>query len=115
MHLQTEVPDFKINRQLNTSPARTRRSDNKKDILPKGVFKRNLFGENEESQSPVFNKHLTEHPVQPFLIDPAIQSIKCNDFSYKTQYLEKEGTLCLYNLDLISIKFKIVKEYILQI
>nr|XP_012220436.1 PREDICTED: m7GpppN-mRNA hydrolase [Linepithema humile] len=89
---QTEVPDFKINRQSNTSPARTRRSDNKKDVLPKGVFKRNLFGENEENQSPVFNKHLIDHPVQPFLIDPAIQSIKCNDFSYKTQYLEKEDS-----------------------
>lgn len=98
-HLQTEVPDFKIGRQLNTSPARNRRSvnDSKKDAS-KTAFKRNLFGDQEEDQSPAI-KQLTDSPAQScsFLIDPAIQSIKYNDFTYKAQPLGKEakGTLRL--------------------
>lgn len=102
LRLQSEVPDFKIGRQSNTSPARNRRgvNDNKKDA-PKAAFKRNLFGDQEEDQSPII-KQLTDSPAQPysFLIDPAIQSIKYNDFNYKAQPLEKEvkGTLCLLTI-----------------
>lgn len=38
-------------------------------------------------------KQLIDSPAQPcsFLIDPAIQSIKYNDFTYKAQSLEKEA------------------------
>lgn len=99
LHLQSEVPDFKIGRQSNTSPARNRRgiNDNKKDAS-KTAFKRNLFGDQVEDQSSLV-KHLIDSPAQPysFLIDPAIQSIKYNDFSYKAQPSEKEakGTLRL--------------------
>ncbi|XP_024887916.1 m7GpppN-mRNA hydrolase [Temnothorax curvispinosus] len=90
---QSEVPDFKIGRQSNTSPARSRRgvNDSKKDAL-KTAFKRNLFGDQEEDRSPTV-KHLIDSPAQPcsFLIDPAIQSIKYNDFTYKAQPFEKEA------------------------
>ncbi|KYM79586.1 mRNA-decapping enzyme 2 [Atta colombica] len=89
---QSVVPDFKVGRQSNTSPARNRRgvNDNKKDAS-KTAFKRNLFGDQEEAQSPLV-KQLIDSPAQScsFLIDPAIQSIKYNDFSYKAQSLEKE-------------------------
>jgi len=94
-YLQSEVPDFKAG-QSNTSPARNRRvNDNKKDVS-KTAFKRNLFGD-QEDQSPLV-KQLIDSPTQPsLLIDPAIQSIKYNDFSYKMQPSEKEakGTLRL--------------------
>ncbi|XP_011872031.1 PREDICTED: m7GpppN-mRNA hydrolase isoform X1 [Vollenhovia emeryi] len=87
----SEVPDFKIGRQSNTSPARSRRgaNDAKKD-LSKTAPKRNLFGDQEEDRSLAV-KHLADSPAQPcsFLIDPAIQSIKYNDFTYKAQPLEK--------------------------
>lgn len=102
LHLQNEVPDFKISRQSNISPARNRRgiNDSKKDVS-KAAFKRNLFGDQEENRSPLV-KHLIDSPAQPcsFLIDPAIQSIKYNDFNYKTQSLEKQakGTLRLLTL-----------------
>jgi len=59
------------------------------------AFKRNLFGEQTEEEQvgfPILAKQLMASPVQPsFLIDPAIQSIKCNDFSYKMQSPEKEA------------------------
>ncbi|KAL6262636.1 hypothetical protein P5V15_005429 [Pogonomyrmex californicus] len=92
---QTEVPDFKIGRQLNTSPARSRRgaNDNKKDTVLKTAFKRNLFGDQEEDQLSLA-KHLIDSPAQQpcsFLIDPAIQSIKYNDFSYEALPLKKEA------------------------
>ncbi|EZA53268.1 mRNA-decapping enzyme [Ooceraea biroi] len=93
---QTEVPDFKINRQSNVSPARSRRGahDNKKDSASKVAFKRNLFGEQTEEEQagfPVLAKQLVASPQPSFLIDPAIQSIKCNDFNYKVQSPEKEA------------------------
>ncbi|KAH0950144.1 hypothetical protein HN011_000550 [Eciton burchellii] len=95
---QTEVPDFRVSRQSNISPARNRRSahDNKKDNTSKMAFKRNLFGEQTEEEQvgfPILAKQLMASPVPSscsFLIDPAIQSIKCNDFSYKVQSSEKE-------------------------
>jgi len=96
-YLQSEVPDFKAG-QSNTSPARNRRgvNDNKKDVS-KTAFKRNLFGD-QEDQSPLVKQLIDNSPTQPsLLIDPAIQSIKYNDFSYKMQPSEKEakGTLRL--------------------
>lgn len=104
-HLQNEIPDFKEfknSRQSNTSPARNRRGvhDNK-NTLSKTALKRNLFGDHDEDQSPlVLAKQLIDSPQQQpctFLNDPAIQSIKCTDFSYKMQSSEKEvkGTLHL--------------------
>jgi len=103
VHLQSEVPDFKTG-QSNTSPARNRRgvNDNKKDVS-KTAFKRNLFGD-QEDQSPLV-KQIIDSPTQPsFLIDPAIQSIKYNDFNYKMQpEKEAKSTLCL----LIILRFRL--------
>lgn len=92
--VQNEMPsykEFKNSRQSNTSPARSRRGiyDNK-NITSKMTIKRNLFGERDEDESsPVLAKQLTDSPQGPqscaFLIDPAIQSVKCNDFSYKVE------------------------------
>jgi len=70
------------------------------------AFKRNLFGEQTEEEQvgfPILAKQLMASPVQPcsFLIDPAIQSIKCNDFSYKVQSPEKEVKGIAYGLDFI--------------
>ncbi|XP_020295379.1 m7GpppN-mRNA hydrolase isoform X2 [Pseudomyrmex gracilis] len=90
---QNEVPDFRVSRQANTSP-RGRR-DNKKDTPSKIPSKRNLFGERELStMSPSLAKHMLDNSAQSctLLIDPAIQSIKCNDFSYKAQSTEKEDS-----------------------
>ncbi|KAI4477033.1 PREDICTED: m7GpppN-mRNA hydrolase [Polistes canadensis] len=87
--IQNEVVDSKSVRQSNTSPARSRRSlyDNK-NALSKGAFKRNLFGEQSGDRSPFpLAQQLTESPQSQqsysFLNDPAIQSVKCNDFNYK--------------------------------
>ncbi|KAL0131963.1 hypothetical protein PUN28_000022 [Cardiocondyla obscurior] len=89
---QNEVPDFKVSRQTSTSPGRSRRGAGDKKDASKTAFKRNLFGDQEEDRSPTV-KQLTGSPVQPcaFLIDPAIQSIKCNDYTYKAQPLENEA------------------------
>ncbi|XP_032685608.1 m7GpppN-mRNA hydrolase isoform X1 [Odontomachus brunneus] len=97
--VQNEIPDFKEfknSRQSNTSPARNRRGvhDNK-NTPSKAALKRNLFGDHDEDQSPlVLAKQLIDSPQQQqpctFLNDPAIQSIKCTDFSYKMQSSEKE-------------------------
>ncbi|XP_076231037.1 decapping mRNA 2 [Calliopsis andreniformis] len=95
--IQNEIPsfkDFKNFRQSNTSPARSRRGihDNK-NAISKAAIKRNLFGEqNEDETSSVLAKQLTDSPGQQscaFLMDPAIQSVKCNDFSYKAQTFTK--------------------------
>ncbi|CAK9812146.1 m7GpppN-mRNA hydrolase [Anthophora plagiata] len=89
---QNDIPSFKdvkIFRQSNTSPARNRRSmhDNK-SVISKATIKRNLFGDqNEDETSAVLAKQLTDSPQSQepctFLMDPAIQSVKCNEFSYK--------------------------------
>lgn len=111
-NLQSEVPDFKINRQSNISPARNRRStsDNKKDAVSKAAFKRNLFGDHEETQSQGLAKHLIDSPAQScsFLIDPAIQSVKYNDFNHKAQSWEEvKGKLVKDNLSFIySLRFR---------
>ncbi|XP_034181460.1 decapping mRNA 2 [Osmia lignaria lignaria] len=82
--------DVKNFRQSNTSPARNRRGiyDNK-NVISKAAIKRNLFGEQTEDETAILAKQLTDSPQgqQPctFLMDPAIQSVKCNDFSYKAQ------------------------------
>jgi hypothetical protein len=74
------------------------------------AFKRNLFGEQTEEEQvgfPILAKQLMASPVPSscsFLIDPAIQSIKCNDFSYKVQSSEKEVKGIAYGLDFIFIK-----------
>lgn len=111
-HLQNEIPDFKEfknSRQSNTSPARNRRgAHDNKNTPSKAALKRNLFGDNDEDQSSlVLAKQLIDSPQQqqpcPFLNDPAIQSIKCTDFSYKMQSSEKEvkGTLYLKLLTIL--------------
>lgn len=96
---QFDIPSFKdvkTFRQSNTSPARNRRGIHEsKQVVPKAAIKRNLFGDqNEDETSAVLAKQLTDSPrnQQPhtFLIDPAIQSIKCNEFNYKIQALAKE-------------------------
>lgn len=94
--VQNEVLDFKSIRQSNTSPARSRRSlyDNK-NALSKAAFKRNLFGEQSGDRSPfVLAKQLVDSPQGPqsysFLNDPAIQSVKCNEFNYREHKLEEE-------------------------
>lgn len=61
--------------------------------MPKAI-KRNLFGDqNEDETSAVLAKQLTDSPQTQqacsFLMDPAIQSVKCNEFSYKAQALAK--------------------------
>lgn len=104
-YLQSETSDFKelkSSRQSNTSPVRSRRGvhDNKNATLSKATLKRNLFGDHEEDQSsPILAKQLMDSPQQQcsFLNDPAIQSVKCIDFSYKAQSSEKElkGAPCL--------------------
>lgn len=70
-----------------------------KNALSKVTLKRNLFGDHEEDQSSlILAQKLIDSP-QPcsFINDPAIQSIKCTDFKYKAQSLEREvkGTLYL--------------------
>ncbi|XP_043794629.1 m7GpppN-mRNA hydrolase [Apis laboriosa] len=97
--VQNDIPSFKDVknfRQSNTSPARNRRGihDNK-SILPKTAIKRNLFGDqNEEETSTVLAKQLTDSPQNQqscsLLMDPAIQSIKCNEFNYKAQTFATE-------------------------
>ena len=92
--IQSEIPAFvdcKNFRQSNTSPARSRRGvyDNK-NAMSKAAIKRNLFGEeNEDETCSILAKQLTDSPGgQPscaFLMDPAIQSVKCNEFSYRAQ------------------------------
>lgn len=82
-----------------------------KNTLSKATLKRNLFGDHDEdSSSPVLAKKLTDSPQQcSFLNDPAIQSIKCTDFSYKAKSMEKEvkGILNAFiNLCFNSIKLK---------
>lgn len=101
--------DVKNFRQSNTSPARNRRGiyDNK-NVISKAAIKRNLFGEQTEDETAILAKQLTDSPrgQQPctFLMDPAIQSVKCNDFSYKAQALTKEAKGCVskYNFHLLS-------------
>ena len=93
-YLQSEIPAFKdckIFRQSNTSPARSRRGvyDNK-NAMSKAAIKRNLFGEqNEDETCSVLAQQLTDSPGGQsscaFLMDPAIQSVKCNEFSYRAQ------------------------------
>ncbi|XP_017793788.1 PREDICTED: m7GpppN-mRNA hydrolase [Habropoda laboriosa] len=90
--IQNDIPSFKdvkSFRQSNTSPARNRRGihDNK-STMSKAAIKRNLFGDqNEDETSAVLAMQLTDSPrsQEPcsFLMDPAIQSLKCNEFSYK--------------------------------
>lgn len=58
--------------------------------MPKAAIKRNLFGDqNEDETSAILAKQLTDSPQNQqsysFLMDPAIQSVKCNEFSYKAQ------------------------------
>lgn len=92
--VQNDIPSFKDVknfRQCNTSPARNRRSVHDcKNVMPKAAIKRNLFGDqNEDETSAILAKQLTDSPQNQqsysFLMDPAIQSVKCNDFSYKAQ------------------------------
>ncbi|XP_053984791.1 m7GpppN-mRNA hydrolase [Hylaeus volcanicus] len=96
--VQNDIPSFKDIkniRQSNTSPARSRRGvyDNK-NAISKAAIKRNLFGEqNEDETSAVLAKQLMDSPQGQqscvFLMDPAIQSVKCNQFSYKAQDFTK--------------------------
>ncbi|KAF3420005.1 hypothetical protein E2986_04885 [Frieseomelitta varia] len=96
--VQSDVPSFKDMknfRQSNTSPARNRRIHECKNVMSKAAIKRNLFGDqNEDETSAVLAKQLTDSPQNqqacPFLMDPAIQSVKCNEFSYKAQVLAKD-------------------------
>ena len=79
--LQNEVSDLRIARQTNTSPARSRRSVHEnKTSISKNAFKRNLFGDTNNDQTPVLlAKQLTESPLrlQPTgFKDPAIHSAK---------------------------------------
>ncbi|KZC12640.1 PREDICTED: m7GpppN-mRNA hydrolase [Dufourea novaeangliae] len=83
--------DFKNFRQSNTSPARSRRSmyDNK-NAVSKAAIKRNLFGEqNEDETSTALAKQLMDSPQSQqtcaSLMDPAIQSVKCNEFNEKAK------------------------------
>ncbi|XP_076625054.1 decapping mRNA 2 isoform X2 [Colletes latitarsis] len=104
--VQTDIPSFKDLknfRQSNTSPARSRRSvyDNK-NAISKATIKRNLFGDqNDDETSAVLAKQLMDSPQGQqsctFLMDPAIQSVKCNQFSYKAQDFTKgmKGLLIL--------------------
>ncbi|XP_076171952.1 decapping mRNA 2 isoform X1 [Ptiloglossa arizonensis] len=97
--IQSDIPSFrtfKSFRQSNTSntiicTTQSRRCayDNK-TVTTKAAIKRNLFGEqNEDETSNVLAKQLVDSPQSPqsvaFLMDPAIQSVKCNQFSYKVQ------------------------------
>ncbi|KAG7189900.1 hypothetical protein KM043_006070 [Ampulex compressa] len=89
-----DFKDLKNLRQSMTSPARTWHTpyDGKAAVSKAGI-KRNLFGEpNEDRSSPVLAKQLTDSPQTQqscsFLIDPAIQSVKCNDLHYKARSYE---------------------------
>lgn len=73
--------------------------------MSKAAIKRNLFGEqNEDETSSILAKQLTDSPggQQPcaFLMDPAIQSMKCNEFSYKAQTFTKgmKGSMCKHKV-----------------
>lgn len=92
---QNDIPSFKdvknLIRQSNTSPAKNRRAtyDNK-NVASRTTIKRNLFGDqNEDETSAILAKQLTESPRNrqscSFLMDPAIQSVRCSEFSYKAQ------------------------------
>lgn len=110
-YFQNDIPSFKDVknfRQSNTSPARNRRGihDNK-SILPKTAIKRNLFGDqNEEETSTVLAKQLTDSPQNQqscsLLMDPAIQSIKCNEFNYKAQTFATEIKGSIFNIILLK-------------
>ncbi|CAL7939307.1 unnamed protein product [Xylocopa violacea] len=97
--VQNDIISFKDGknfRQSNTSPARNRRGiHDGKNVVSKAAIKRNLFGDQTEDEtSSILAKQLTESPqVQQscsFLMDPAIQSIKCTEFMYKAQALTKK-------------------------
>ncbi|XP_012284900.1 m7GpppN-mRNA hydrolase [Orussus abietinus] len=93
--VQSEIPDFKNIKQSNTSPIRNRRGTYEAKNTPaRAAFKRNLFSEMGDDNSPLA-KQLIDSPqnAEPHLVlrDPAIQSIKCNDFySTNTPLTEKE-------------------------
>ncbi|XP_033208327.1 m7GpppN-mRNA hydrolase isoform X2 [Belonocnema kinseyi] len=71
---QSELSDLRNARQTNTSPARSRRSVHEnKNMIAKSAFKRNLFGDPNNDQTPaLLAKQLTESP-------PRLQSMVFND------------------------------------
>lgn len=87
---QNEVPDFKILQQLNTSSGRNRQIIyDGKNTPAKSAFKRNLFGEPGEDQSPtILAKQLIDSPQalqsRSSLADPAIRSVKSSGEMYNT-------------------------------
>ncbi|XP_078036437.1 decapping mRNA 2 isoform X2 [Augochlora pura] len=102
----TSIKDFINIRQSNTSPARNRvwvkcprrmhdNSYDSKTAASKTAIKRNLFGEQNEDET-FLAKQLAESPRNQsncaFLMDPAIQSVKCNEFDYETQDFRRDIT-----------------------
>ncbi|XP_033333049.1 decapping mRNA 2 [Megalopta genalis] len=102
----TSIKDFINFRQSNTSPARNRvwvkcprraydNSYDNKTTASKTGIKRNLFGEqNDDESSSALAKQLADSPRSQstcsFLMDPAIQSMKCNEFGYEAQAFMKD-------------------------